>query len=83
MIKNNRASHDCHPTMNRLWLVYCFHDDTLPAPNGAWLWRKIVLDLGSLLLDGSLQCGDGLEVSEKGVHQNYWDALYAVEEYFR
>lgn len=35
---------------------------------GAWLCRTILLDIGSPLLDGSLYCGDGLGVSEKGVH---------------
>jgi hypothetical protein len=30
--------------------------------------EKYLLDIGSLLLDGSLHCGDELKVSEKGVH---------------
>ena len=40
----------------------------LPSFVKAPLWREILLDIGSLLLDVLLHCSDELEVSEKGVH---------------
>jgi hypothetical protein len=39
------------------------------------LERDISWIIGSLLLDGSLYCGDGVEVSEKGGQTNILNAM--------
>jgi hypothetical protein len=39
------------------------------------LERDISWIIGSLLLDGSLHCGDGVEVSEKGGQTNISNAM--------
>jgi hypothetical protein len=45
------------------------------SSEGVVLERDISWIIGSLLLDGSLYCGDGVEVSEKGGQINFTTAV--------